>query len=116
MHVDGEIMKTVAKSLRRQIDAKNTPAARSSPDRSKGPSHRERVLIEFPVRLLQQTDAAARALNRNRSELIRSAVERFLNDMEAKKFEEQLAAAYAANSKMNRDICHEFAAVDREGF
>lgn len=76
---------------------------------------RERVLIEFPARLLQQTDDAARSLNRNRSEVIRSAVEDFLNGIEAKKLEERLAAAYAANSKMNRDLCEEFEAIDREG-
>ena len=85
-------------------------------ERSKSHSRRERVLIEFPAGLLQQTDEAARALHRNRSELIRSAVEKFLNAMEAKRFEEQMAAAYAANSKMNRKLCEEFEAVDRESF
>lgn len=109
-------MKKEAKPLWRQMDTRKTSTARPSPNRSEGPSHRERVLVEFPVPLLQRTDAAARELNRNRSELIRSAVERFLNDMEAKKFEEQLAAAYAANSRMNRELCKEFEVVDREGF
>ncbi|HEV2136774.1 MAG TPA: ribbon-helix-helix protein, CopG family [Terracidiphilus sp.] len=77
---------------------------------------RERVLIEFPVGLLQQADEAARKLNRNRSELIRSAVKHFLNEMEAKRFEERLAAAYAANSNLNLELSKEFEAVDREGF
>lgn len=76
---------------------------------------RERVLIEFPANLLERTDRAAAALEKNRSELIRAAVEQLLDGMERKKFEAELAAAYAANARMNLDLADEFANVDREG-
>jgi metal-responsive CopG/Arc/MetJ family transcriptional regulator len=109
-------MKTTAKAFKRQVDTKRATASRPPGIQRKSGSTRERVLIEFPAALLERTDEAASRLKRNRSELIRSAVEDYLNDMESKKFEEKLAAAYTANSKMNRDLCEEFEAVDREGF
>lgn len=109
-------MKTTAKTLKRQPETKQMLSAKPSPVQSKGQSRRERVLIEFPAGLLQQTDEVARSLHRNRSELIRSAVEKLLNEMEAEKLEKQLAAAYSANAEMNRKLSKEFEAVDREGF
>lgn len=77
---------------------------------------RERILIEFPVSLLQRTDNAAARLEKNRSEFIRTAVEQLLEDMEKEKFELELAAAYAANAQMNQEVAKEFAHIDREGF
>jgi metal-responsive CopG/Arc/MetJ family transcriptional regulator len=88
------------------------PTRRADPSRGGN----ERVLIEFPSQLLDRAEQAARDLQTNRSELIRNAVEQFLNDMQAKEFERQLAAAYAANADMNRALAAEFAAADPEGF
>jgi hypothetical protein len=36
--------------------------------------------------------------------------------MEAKRLEQQLAAAYKANAALSLEITNEFADVDREGF
>lgn len=80
-----------------------------------GRSGRERVLVEFSTPLLKRADEAARKMEKNRSELIRTAVTRFLDDLEAKKFEEELAAAYAANAGMNLALSEEFEHIDREG-
>lgn len=80
------------------------------------PPRKERVLIEFPANLLKRADQAARELDKNRSELIRSAVEMLLADMDAKRLEQQLAAAYKANAALSLEITNEFAHVDREGF
>ena len=77
---------------------------------------RERVLVEFPVRLLERADDAATKLAKNRSELIRTAVEQMLDEMEKKKFEMELAAAYTANAQMNLELAEEFSHVDKEGF
>ncbi|HWE84997.1 MAG TPA: hypothetical protein VG267_08640 [Terracidiphilus sp.] len=77
---------------------------------------KERVLIEFPSTLLKRADEIARSLETNRSGLIRNAVERLLDEMEAKEFERELGVAYAANAEMNRALAAEFAEVDREGF
>ena len=77
---------------------------------------KERVLIEFPASLLTRADQAARELDKNRSELIRSAVEKMLADLDAKEFEQKLAAAYTANAPLSLEIAEEFAHIDREGF
>jgi metal-responsive CopG/Arc/MetJ family transcriptional regulator len=77
---------------------------------------KERVLIEFPASLLKRADQAARELSKNRSELIRTAVEKMLADMEAKQFEQVLAAAYAANASLSLEMAEEFTHIDREGF
>jgi metal-responsive CopG/Arc/MetJ family transcriptional regulator len=79
-------------------------------------ARKERVLVEFPESLLKRADEAARKLEKNRSELIRTAVEQMLAEMETKRFESELAAAYAANAKLSLKIVEEFAHVDREGF
>jgi len=87
--------------------ARKTPPARL---------RKERVLIEFPESLLRRADEAARELDKNRSELIRAAVEQLLEGMAAKRFEQELAAAYMANAQMSRETMDEFVHVDREGF
>jgi predicted transcriptional regulator len=76
---------------------------------------RERVLVEFSESLLRRTDEAARRMEKNRSELIRTAVEKLLEFEEKQKLEADLAAGYAANAGTNLDLAEEFAWVDREG-
>ena len=63
---------------------------------------KERVLVEFPESLLKRADEAACKLDKNRSELIRTAVEQLLDEMEKKRFEQQLAAAYTANALISQ--------------
>ena len=79
-------------------------------------ARKERVLVEFPENLLRRADEAARKLDKNRSELIRTAVEQLLEEMETKRFEQELAAAYTANAPMSLEILEEFVHVDSEGF
>jgi metal-responsive CopG/Arc/MetJ family transcriptional regulator len=79
-------------------------------------ARKERVLIEFPESLLKRTDDAARRMGKNRSELIRTAVEEMLEKIETKRFELELAAAYTANAQVSREIMEEFVHVDSEGF
>jgi metal-responsive CopG/Arc/MetJ family transcriptional regulator len=79
------------------------------------PKKRERVLVEFSESLLKRTDAAARRMEKNRSELIRTAVERLLEAEEKQRLEMELAAGYAANAQMNQELSEEFAFVDSEG-
>jgi metal-responsive CopG/Arc/MetJ family transcriptional regulator len=55
-------------------------------------------------------------MDKNRSELIRTAVEQLLEEMETKQFELELAAAYTANAQTSREMMEEFVHVDREGF
>jgi len=55
-------------------------------------------------------------MDKNRSELIRTAVEQLLEEIETKKFEQELADAYVANAEMNLKLVEEFAHADSEGF
>jgi len=105
-------MKAVAKALKTPGAGKGKLASKPAIVRPR----RDRVLVEFPSSLLERADQAARSLEKNRSELIRCAVEQLLDGLELKRFEAELAAAYAANAQMNRALCQEFEAVDREGF
>jgi metal-responsive CopG/Arc/MetJ family transcriptional regulator len=79
-------------------------------------ARKERVLVEFPESLLKRAEDAARRMDKNRSELIRTAVERMLEEMDTKQFELELAAAYTANAQMSREMMEEFVHVDSEGF
>jgi predicted transcriptional regulator len=113
--------KTVASSSRANPKATKDRGHSSTsvvPTRKSGVvrSGKERVLVEFSESLLKRADEAARKMDKNRSELIRTAVEQLLNEIEAKKFEQELAAAYAANAEMNLSLTEEFAHVDSEGF
>lgn len=107
-------MPTAAKKYPRD---RKSPAPKSagSSARKTAPA-RERVLIEFPVSLLERADRAAAAQSRNRSEFIRDAVEQAIDAIHRKQVEEELAAAYRANDRLSLTLAEEFAHVDCEGF
>jgi hypothetical protein len=92
-----------------------SPAVSNGRSRNQG-SRKERILIEFPTALLTRADAAARELDKNRSELIRTAVERLLEQLETAEFNRELADAYSANAELNLTLLDEFAHADQEGF
>jgi metal-responsive CopG/Arc/MetJ family transcriptional regulator len=77
---------------------------------------KERVLVEFSRSLLERADEVARDMDMSRSELIRSAVEARLKEIEIKKFEQELAEGYLANAEMNLALLEEFKYVDNEVF
>jgi metal-responsive CopG/Arc/MetJ family transcriptional regulator len=77
---------------------------------------KERVLIEFPAAALRRADEAARAEGVSRSEFIRTAVERRLEEISAEEFERELAEACIANSQRNLELLKEFEHVDREAW
>src|SRR5580658_7938205 len=68
---------------------------------------KERVLVEFPESLLKRADEAARKLAKNRSELIRTAVEQMLAEMDTKRLELELANAYTENAKLSLEMAKE---------
>lgn len=77
---------------------------------------KERVLVEFSESLLKSADETARQMNISRSELIRKAVEEKLQQIETRRFEQELAEAYIANAEMNLALVEEFEHVDAEVF
>jgi metal-responsive CopG/Arc/MetJ family transcriptional regulator len=106
------LAKRVNAVIKPDKSAKGRDAKKIALPRSKN----ERVLIEFSPSLLERADAAARKLETNRSELIRTAVEELLESMETTSFNRELAEGYAANAALARTLAEEFEIVDREGF
>jgi hypothetical protein len=88
--------------------------SRARVPRAGAPSRK--VVIDFPEPLFEQTERAAAELAINRSALIRSAVERYLDALHRKRMEQELAAGYAANADLDRRIAAEFSSVDYETF
>ena len=77
-------------------------------------TRKERVLVEFPLELLKRADRVAREREKNRSDLIRTAVEQLIDSIETKRFEEDLASAYQANAGLSSEVIKDFSHV--EGF
>jgi hypothetical protein len=55
-------------------------------------------------------------MDRNQNDLARISLEQQSEDMDAKRFDSELASGYIANSEMSLEIAREFATVDRQGF
>lgn len=72
----------------------------------------KRVVVDFPTPLLTRAERAVTELGTNRSELIRMAVEQFLESLQKVKLEQSLAEGYTANAAQARQVSEEFAYVD----
>ncbi len=71
-----------------------------------------RVVVEFPTPLLDRAEGVLTELSINRSELIRRAVEHYLEVFQQAKLEQELAEGYVANAAQARSLCEEYAYVD----
>ena len=74
----------------------------------------KKIIVEFPSDLYARTEIAVAELAVNRSVLIRSAVELYLETLNRRKLERELAEGYVANADLNRRIAEEFAYSDSE--
>jgi metal-responsive CopG/Arc/MetJ family transcriptional regulator len=74
----------------------------------------KKVIVDFPERLYEETKAAARELSTNRSQLVRSAVEQYLQTLQRQKLEQRLIEGYRRNADLDRRIADDFAFVDAE--
>lgn len=72
----------------------------------------KRVVVEFPAPLFDRAERVLSELAINRSELIRNAVERYLEALQQAKLEQELAEGYIANAAQARSLCEEFGYVD----
>jgi metal-responsive CopG/Arc/MetJ family transcriptional regulator len=75
-----------------------------------------KVVVDFPAPLFRETERVVAEIGTNRSKLIRCAVEQYLEALQRKRLEQELAAGYVANSALDRRIAEEFSAVDYETF
>jgi metal-responsive CopG/Arc/MetJ family transcriptional regulator len=74
----------------------------------------KKVIVEFSETLLKQTEEAASQLSTDRSKLIRSAVESYLEGLKKTELEEALAEGYRTHGELDRQIAEEFAPLDNE--
>jgi metal-responsive CopG/Arc/MetJ family transcriptional regulator len=74
----------------------------------------KKVIVEFSETLLKQTEEAASQLSTDRSKLIRSAVESYLEGLKKAELEEALAEGYRTHRELDRQIAEEFAPLDNE--
>jgi len=74
----------------------------------------KKVIVEFPENLLKQAEKVAAELSTDRSKLIRSAVEAYLEARTRTQLEEELAEGYRTFAALDREIAKEFAYVDSE--
>jgi metal-responsive CopG/Arc/MetJ family transcriptional regulator len=80
------------------------------------PAASRKVVVDFPAPLFRETERVVAEIGINRSKLIRCAVEQYLETLQRKRLEQELAAGYMANSALDRRIAEEFSAVDYEAF
>ena len=73
-----------------------------------------KVIVEFSETLLKETEKAASQLSTDRSKLIRSAVESYLERLKKTELEEALAEGYRTHGELDRQIAEEFAPLDNE--
>lgn len=74
----------------------------------------KRIAVEFPKPLLVRADRAGAEMSMNRSELIRRAVEHYLETLQRAKLEKDLAEGYVANAAQARIAAEELAVLDRD--
>jgi metal-responsive CopG/Arc/MetJ family transcriptional regulator len=74
----------------------------------------KKVIVEFSETLLRETEEAASQLSTDRSKLIRSAVESYLEGLKKAELEQALAEGYRAHGELDRQIAEEFASSDNE--
>lgn len=74
----------------------------------------KRVVVDFPTPLLNRAERVVTELATNRSELIRRAVEQYLETLQQAKLERDLADGYTANAQQARHACEEFAYSDSD--
>jgi metal-responsive CopG/Arc/MetJ family transcriptional regulator len=74
----------------------------------------KKVVIDFPERLFRETEEAVVALQTNRSNLIRLAVETYLDQLRRTKLEQELAEGYRANASQARGIAEELSLFETD--
>jgi metal-responsive CopG/Arc/MetJ family transcriptional regulator len=80
------------------------------------PVHRagRKVIVELPAALYARTEKATSQLSVNRSALIRSALQEYLDKWQRQQLESDLAEGYIANAAQAREVAEDFSYVDSE--
>jgi len=81
---------------------------------TKGKTETRRVVVQFPLSLYNEARVAIDELHINQANLVRLAVESFLEQRKHRKLEELLAEGYAANAELGRKVGEDFVWSDAE--
>jgi len=73
-----------------------------------------KVMIMMPDNLLEETDAEARREKRNRSQVIRTAVQEYLERRKCEELRERMIEGYQVCTQEDAKLMREFAVVDAE--
>jgi metal-responsive CopG/Arc/MetJ family transcriptional regulator len=73
-----------------------------------------KVIVELPASLYAETEKAITQLSINRSNLIRSAIQEYLDKLRKKELENELAEGYIANASLARETAEAFSQVDSD--
>ena len=74
----------------------------------------KRIVVDFPEPLFDAAEHAALELDINRSSLIRQAVKVFVEDLQRRKLERELAEGYAANAASARVTAEEMMGAETD--
>ncbi len=90
--------------------------SRKTAKMAKALAHRagRKVIVELPASLYAETEKAIAQLSINRSNLIRSALQEYLDKLRKKELESELAEGYVANASQARQTAKAFSHVDSE--
>lgn len=73
-----------------------------------------RIMITLPDSLLQEVDGIARQENRNRSEFIREAMRRYIEEKRRLELRERLKEGYRKMAGLNLELAGEAVAAENE--
>jgi metal-responsive CopG/Arc/MetJ family transcriptional regulator len=73
-----------------------------------------KVIVELPADLYAETEKATAQLSINRSALIRSALQEYLDKWRREQLENELAEGYIANAAQARETAEAFSHLDSE--
>ncbi len=90
--------------------------SRRTPKPPKASAHRagRKVIVELPASLYAEAEKATAQLSINRSTLIKSALQEYLDKWRKAELETELAEGYVANASQARETAEAFSYVDSE--
>jgi metal-responsive CopG/Arc/MetJ family transcriptional regulator len=68
-------------------------------------SGRKKITVDIPQSLYKRTEEVLKERHISTSELVREAMEQYLDAIWQKKLADQLAEGYIANAELDRQIC-----------
>ena len=91
-----------------------TSHRRAKPSKAFARRGGRKVIVELPASLYAETEKATAQLSINRSTLIRSALQEYLDKWRREELENELAEGYIANASQARETAEAFSHVDSE--